>query len=430
MKNEETKKKIQYGFLIALGCFLIQAIPFGVASNIHPQFLAYIIAEHGFSLASISAMFTIGTIISAVFSPTIGNLFKKINAKIVFLGGAILSAGGVFILSIAGDTLPLFYIGYGVSQIGTAAISSIGIPVLISSWFDESVKGKVLGIVFAGSGLGNIFLQQFSVKWIVEVGYQSAYQRFALMSIIVGVIISLILIRMPKNDSEIVGKKSANLEEDAKKVANNKEEKSDNLWGYSFTELKSIKAYWLFAVAFVFIGVYVSALATQYSAYLKAENFDPAVLGTVGSIFALCSLFGNLVGGTLYDKLGATKTTIAGFALATTACLSLIFAPKIPALAYVYGATKGLSVFAYILAPSMLTGILFGNKDFGGILGITQVFFALGFAFGSFLFGVLVDSLGYTVAWYTILGAIIIAYVTLLMVIKTMSKMNKEKFGR
>lgn len=425
MENKETKKKIQFGFLIALGCFLIQAIPFGVASNIHPQFLAYIIEEHGFSLASISGMFTVGTIISALFSPTIGNLFKKINAKIVFLGGAILSAGGVFVLSIAGDTLPLFYIGYGVSQIGTAAISSIGIPVLISSWFDESIKGKVSGIIFAGSGLGNIFLQQFSVKWIAEVGYQQAYARFALLSIIVGVVLALLIIRMPKDKSEVVGAKATD------ENTNIEASSEENKWGYSFAELKNIKAYWLFAIAFVFIGIYVSALASQYSAYLKSlQIYDVATLGTVGSIFALCSLIGNLIGGTLYDKLGATKTTIIGFILATTACLSLIFAPKVPALAYLYGATKGLSVFAYILAPSMLTGLLFGNKDFGGILGITQVFFALGFAFGSFLFGVIVDSLGYTIAWYVILGAIIIAYATLLMVIKSMTKLNKEKFGK
>ena len=425
MENKTTKK-IQYGLLVALGCFFIQAIPFGVASNIHPQFLAYIIAEHGFSLASISAMFTIGTIISAVFSPAIGNLFKKINAKIVFLGGAILSAGGVFILSIAGDTLPLFYLGYGVSQIGTAAISSIGIPVLVSSWFDESVKGKVSGIVFAGSGLGNIFLQQLSVNWIAEVGYQQAYARFALLSVVVGVVISLLLIRMPKNESEIIGKKSTADENTKTEVAS-----EENKWGYTFAELKGIKAYWLFAIAFIFIGVYVSALATQYSAYLKSlQIYDTATLGTVGSIFALCSLIGNLMGGTLYDKLGATKTTMIGFGLATTACLSLIFAPQIPELAYLYGATKGLSVFAYILAPSMLTGILFGNKDFGGILGITQVFFALGFALGSFLFGALVDGLGYAVGWYTMLVAIVIAYTTLLIVIKSMAKINKEKFGK
>ena len=101
-----------------------------------------------------------------------------------------------------------------------------------------------------------------------------------------------------------------------------------------------MKAYWIFAIAFAFIGIYVSALATQYSAFLGSEGFDKAVLGTVGSIFAACSLFGNLLGGTFYDKFGTTKTTVIGFVLALVACLSLMLAPQIPALAYVYGVSN------------------------------------------------------------------------------------------
>ena len=420
MENKKTKK-LQFGLLVALGCFLIQAIPFGVASNIHPQFLGYIIEKEGFALGAISAMFTIGTIISAVFSPTIGKLFNKLPAKLIFTVGAILSAGGVFMLGIAGQSLPLFYLGYGVSQVGTAAISSIGIPVLMTSWFDESIRGKALGIVFAGSGLGNIFLQQLSVSWIGEVGYAAAYQRFALLSVVVGVAISLLLIKMPKDKSEMVAGKAVNNEE-------NKEEKTEEVSGYTFAEVKGFKAYWIFAIAFVFVGIYVSALATQYSAYLKVqEGFPVEMLGTVGSVFAACSLVGNLIGGTLYDKFGTAKTTVIGFILALVACLSLMFAPQIPALAFVYGATKGLSVFAYILAPSMLTGALFGNKDFGAILGITQVFFALGFAAGSAIFGVIVDMFGYTIAWSFILVSIVVAYTMLLAAIKAMNNLKKEK---
>ena len=416
----EKNKKLQFGFLVALGCFLIQAIPFGVASNIHPQFLGYIIEEEGFALGAISAMFTIGTIISAIFSPTIGKLFNKVSAKLIFTVGAALSAGGVFILGIAGQSLPLFYIGYGVSQVGTAAISSIGIPVLITSWFDDSMKGKALGIVFAGAGLGNIFLQKLTAAWIADFGYAQAYQKFALLSLVVGVVISLLLIKTPKDSSEMISSKKAN-----KEVEENKEEKVEEKSGYTFAEAKGLKAYWIFAVAFVFVGIYVSALATQYSAYLKAENFSPEMLGNVGSVFAACSLVGNLIGGTLYDKFGTTKTTIIGFIFALVGCLSLMFAPQIPVLAFVYGAAKGLSVFAYILAPSMLTGALFGNKDFGTILGITQVFFALGFAFGSAIFGVVVDIAGYMVAWSFILVSIVVAYVMLLAAIKAMNNLKK-----
>ena len=88
-----------------------------------------------------------------------------------------------------------------------------------------------------------------------------------------------------------------------------------------------------------------------------------------------------------------------------------------------------MSVFAYILAPSMLVGALFGRKDFGAILGITQVFFALGFAFGSFVFGVIVDKAGYMIAWSFILVAILVAYSMLLVAIKAMSKAKKENLA-
>lgn len=91
--------------------------------------------------------------------------------------------------------------------------------------------------------------------------------------------------------------------------------------------------------------------------------------------------------------------------------------------------SKGVSVFAYILAPSMLVGALFGRKDFGAILGITQVFFALGFALGSFVFGVIVDKAGYMIAWSFILVAILVAYSMLLVAIKAMSKAKKENLA-
>ena len=201
-------------------------------------------------------------------------------------------------------------------------------------------------------------------------------------------------------------------------------------WGYSFAELKGMKAYWIYAAAFVFIGIYVSVLASQYSAYLKSIGFDAGTLANVASTFAFFSVIGNLSGGFLYDKLGVTKTTIIGFTLALIACVSLLFAEQMPQLAYLYGVTKGLSVFAYMLAPSMLASALFGPKEFGPVFSITNIFFALGFAFGSVGFGLLVGALGYQVSWIVILASIVIGYLLLLTAIKSFLKLNKENFGR
>lgn len=42
--------------------------------------------------------------------------------------------------------------------------AGIGVPMLINAWFDETSKGKAMGIAYAGGSIGNIFLQQLVVR--------------------------------------------------------------------------------------------------------------------------------------------------------------------------------------------------------------------------------------------------------------------------
>lgn len=179
--NQNKSKKFATGWLIVVACMLIQAIPFGVASNIQPQFVSYVVEEKGFTLAGFSLIFTLGTIVSAVASPFIGMMFNKISAKTMYLLGAILSGGGFLAFSMCQE-LWQFYIVAGIVQVGTSIISSIGIPLLINSWFDDTTKGKALGLAFAGSGLGNIFLQQMTAYSLVNFGSSKSYLMFGALT--------------------------------------------------------------------------------------------------------------------------------------------------------------------------------------------------------------------------------------------------------
>ena len=56
-------------------------------------------------------------------------------------------------------------------------------------------------------------------------------------------------------------------------------------------EAKNLKFFWILALGLFFLGMYVSALAVQYPAYLKVHlAIDPKFVGNVGSVFALFSL--------------------------------------------------------------------------------------------------------------------------------------------
>ena len=109
-------KKFATGWLIVVACMLIQAIPFGVASNIQPQFVSYVVQEHGFTLAGFSLIFTLGTVVSAIASPIIGMLFNKINTKMMFLAGCILSGGGFLAFSMCTE-LWQFYLVAGMFKL-------------------------------------------------------------------------------------------------------------------------------------------------------------------------------------------------------------------------------------------------------------------------------------------------------------------------
>ena len=420
MTSSINKKSFSHAWIIVVACMLIQAIPFGVASNIQPQFVSYVVEERGFTLAGFSLIFTLGTVASAVASPFIGVLFNKVNTKLMYLLGCILSGGGFLAFSMCKE-LWQFYIVAAVVQVGTSVISSIGVPLLINKWFDEETKGKAMGIAFAGSGLGNIFLQQLVASSLVANGASKSYMMFGALSLIVGIPVSLFFLRMPKNENEVV---RGNKKSEENTTASN------NDFGYTFKEASKLKYFWFFGFALFFLGMYVSALAVQYPAYLKVHlNLDPSIVGNVGSIFAFFCLFGNLFGGAIFDKLGVTKGLIFALILAAVSCLSLMYSNVIPQLAYIFAVLKGLSVFAYMIGPSLLTGSFFGQKEFGAILGVVQIFFAVGFAAGSSIFGLLVDNLGYNVAWYFVLAFIFICYLSLIATSIGMEKLKKEKLA-
>ena len=55
------KKTFFYGWVIVASCMLIQAIPFGVAMNVQPQFINFVTNGEGFTLTQFSLVFTIVT---------------------------------------------------------------------------------------------------------------------------------------------------------------------------------------------------------------------------------------------------------------------------------------------------------------------------------------------------------------------------------
>ena len=422
--NENHKqKKFFYGWVIVAVCLLIQAIPFGVASNLPPTFINYVVKAEGFSYASFSLMFTVGTIISAICSPFIGKLFTKVSAKTLYIIGSILVGVGFMAFSFAGNYLIAYYILAGVVQVGVAIVSSIGVPTLINAWFKVN-KGTAMGIAFAGGGLGNIFLQMIAGRWLSDpaIGYKGAYIRFGAIALVVSLILSIFFVRMPKSKEEL----ESNI---PRKKKSNEDSTHHVSWGYTISEVTKIPQFWMIGISFIFVGFYVAGIALQFIAYL--QNLEEAGIllipsATIASMFGLFSIFGTILGGMLFDKFGLSKSYSFSGVLVVISCLCLIFLRDINSLGYLFSICFGISMFSYIMGPSYMTGALFGDREYSTILGIIQIFFAVGFAIGSPLFGMIIDNFGWTIGWTSTIIYSIIAYIGLVISCSMIIKINKE----
>ena len=167
------------------------------------------------------------------------------------------------------------------------------------------------------------------------------------------------------------------------------------------------------------MAIAISALSTQYATYFTGElHFSPTLVGTLGSVFAACCLIGNIGGGVLFDKFATFKTMFIAMLLQIIAILAMLLAEYIPMAAFLFSIGYGLNVYSYMSAPAFMASDVFGKKEASVKLGIISLAFAVGFATGSSLFGMIVDRSGFTAAWITLLGCTIVGYSLLLTGIK------------
>lgn len=413
-------KKITTGWLIVIACMLVQAIPNGIVVNTQALYMYPVMEAKGFTLSQFSLIFTIGTIVPAVIGPFIGSMYGKLNTKMLYLSGGILLSGGFMTFSIA-DKLWQFYAIAAIAQIGSSIVSGIGIPMLLNSWFDETIKGKAMGMAYAGGSIGNIFLQQLVTRTISSSGYSHSYFIFGLVGLAAIIPIALFMIRMPKNESEKVRGKGQEKEENTTSID----------VSYTLKEAQKNKYFWMMGMGLFFVGIYVSAYSVQYAAYFQGElGLSASVIATTGSLFALASLFGNLVGGILFDKLGAIKTLAIGAIAVMASGVALLMAGTSPLFAHVHSILKGLAMFVYMMTPAYMVGTFFGNKEYGSILGLINLNFALGFCIGSALFGVFVGNFGYNATWIGVLVCVALAFTLLITAATGMTKANKESMER
>ena len=429
-----TKDKVVskgYKYFMVFLCMLTQAIPYGIAQNIQPLFIHPLVNTFHFTLASYTLIFTFGAVFASVASPFIGKALEKVNFRLMYLIGIGLSAIAYVIFGIS-TKLPGFYIAAIICMVGSTFYSGQGVPWVINHWFPAKGRGAALGIAFCGGSIGNIFLQpatQAILKHYMTGNTKTGHltsMDLTVALLVIGVIIAC-FIRTPKKDEIVVS--------DEELAESKKEEalaKAKEFKGWTSKQVLQMKWFWIFSLGFLIIGLGLASLNEDYAAFLDTK-LSLTDVGLVGSMYGVGCLIGNISGGFLFDKFGTAKSMAYAGCMYILSILMMIFISFQPygssiskAAGIGYAIFCGLAVFSYMSGPAFMAKDLFGSRDQGVMLGYVGLAYAIGYAIGAPLFGIIKGAASFTVAWYFMIAFVAIGFIILVFAVIQIKRYQKK----
>ncbi len=127
-----------------------------------PVVYVALLEEFGWGRGEAAGIYSVTTLTIGLTSPLAGFLLDRFGPRRLFVGGSLVTAGGMAATSV-GRSLSHLYLTYGIlTGIGQSALTSTPNMVVVSKWFSHGV-GRAIALADIGTGLGVILL--CSVLW-------------------------------------------------------------------------------------------------------------------------------------------------------------------------------------------------------------------------------------------------------------------------
>ena len=336
---------------------------------------------------------TILSLVCVVASPIVGKLMQKGSVKKWISIGCLCGVVGYVIFSQA-HSLPVFYIGALFLGVGFASTAPMPVSILINAWFGGKIKGTATGIAFVGSGLGGFILSPILNAAIVAGGYSTGYLVLAGVYLVICLPLTLLLaVKRPEDKGfHRMGEVETEKLEDTT---------SDEKRGMTTGEAMKTGEFWLALISCVLVVFASSAILMNDVGYYVECGIDATkAAGYHGTMLGLL-LFGKPIIGIFTDKCGIKiSAPISTFIFAATFLVMFLFGGSPMILVAGVFICYCLGAPAITVIPPLLINGMFGEKDYGTLVGYINMATSIGGAFGSTIAAFVYDATGSYVAFW------------------------------
>jgi MFS family permease len=333
--------------------------------------------------------------VTAILTLATGWIADRFGVRIVMVLGSVALAWGFYALgqveSLAGYYWSRFWMGVGLSGAGLAIC-----VVAVSRWFLLR-RGRALGIVLAGTSLGNALFPWIFTKLIALDGWREAamYAGWALLAL--AVLVMLAIREWPAS----LGLKPYGTDQ-AARAAQGADLQGPQL---SYAQILTRPEFWLMGVAA--FATFYSILGVNNNMILHMQNLG--VSAEIGALVALplflAGLIGKLLSGWLTDIFGRKPVWLVSLScmLVAASLLSTMQTSLVAVAAVIMGLGWGAN---YTLLQAV-AGDVFGARSLGRVMGAVTVLDAGGGALGPWVTARIADRTGDYQAGFLFVTALI-----------------------
>lgn len=359
--------------------------------------------EFGWTVAAISLAFALRSEVGGIAAPIVGVLVDRAGARRVLLGGVVLFAAGIFLMSFI-QNLWQFYAAMMLLAVASSATGFQTGLVATATWF-EARRGRAMAVATLGPGFSGLFV--VGVAWLVEAfGWREALRAMALVALVAGVAVGVnVRERPPRHPQPMDGIARRPDDEDGDWMPD---------WGVPVGRALRTRCFLLLSLGVAAYGFGTTAVVVHQIPFLEALGVSKGVAGSVVAAYTLTTVVGRLGFGFLADRFDKRLVLVAATALITTGPPVLAFADSL------WLAIAGFMLIAVgfggtiPVRPALLVDY-FGTKNFGAMSGLMTLISTFGSFLGPYVLGAAVDLTdAYTLGWLVTAGVLMLAIPSLL----------------
>jgi MFS family permease len=327
--------------------------------------------------------------------PVAGAIADRFGVLRVMCVGAVLYAGGLFMMRYAATPLSLdigagVLIGFGLSGCSFNLVLSA-----FSKLLPPERRGVALGAGTAAGSFGQFLFAPFGVAMIDNFGWQSALTVFALLMLLI-VPLSLALATPPATSANVP-------------VADQQSFRT------ALAEAFGHRSYVLLMLGFFTCGFQLAFITVHLPSYLVDRGMPVQTGGWVVAAIGLFNIIGSLSVGWLQNRFPKRYILSIIYFTRALSIVAFISFPITTFSAIAFGVVTGLTWLSTVPPTSALVALMFGTRWFATLYGFAFVSHQVGGFLGVLLGGIVFEKFGsYTPIWWlSVLFGILSALINL-----------------